>query len=197
MGGYKSWKEKRADDLSIENEPGNWEYLDIGKYRDWYHLPTMLQYVAAAEKYGINPFDYVALGISESGLGNTDPGNPSRIYWSQHPSLTQMLSPTGMMPKEEDTRELSIDFGAKFLADKFRQYPNDRMKALQAYSGTGKTIYGGHPDVVQYQTGSTRSFGKPYQSINYWIDQPQAKRIAMIAEVIKALPELRGLFPEE
>jgi len=191
---------KRADVLGVSENPQDWTwFVDQSKpstHTDWYNLPTILEFANAARKYGLDPADFVALGMSESGLGNFDPGNPARVFWSKHPSLMKALSGgddsgnLAFMLPEDESRKISLDFAAKFLAEKFKQYPNDRMTALQAYSGLGNTLYGGNPDVVEYNLGSKRAFGKPYNQINYAKEKPQAQRVARLAEQVKTNPDM-------
>lgn len=190
---YKSWKERRFYETGAYQDPHSWFYMDHPTLSDWYNLSTLLDFMDSAEKAGVNPLYYVALGISETNLGNKSYTNPSRIFYKSHPDLSRILA---KIPdsQEEKIRKAHLDYGAKYLASKFKEFPNDVISALQAYSGKGRTIYGGRPDMVEYITGSKRSFGKPYHKINYWRDKPQALRILEIASILQNTPELEGLF---
>jgi hypothetical protein len=193
MPDYKDWKTKRFYETGAHEDPSSWVYLEHPKLADWYSLNAMLDFIDAAKRHEVDPSLYTALGISESGLGNQDYGNPVHIFWNKHPELQKQMEkiPDTQLEKQ---RQTIIDYGAKYLADQFKRYSGDLLSALQAYSGTGKTIYTGHPDVVKYQLDTTRVFGKPYQKINFWKDKPQANRIVGIANLLRENPELTGLF---
>ena len=188
MAEYKNWKEKRAQETEAGRYPEDWIWFDkYPKYEDYYNKDIIKRFVESAVKYGIDPYTYVALGISESGLGNKDPWNPPRIMIDKHKELEKALPPgfIGGVENPETYRNSLIDFGAKYLSQQYKNFPENELKAIQAYSGLGKTIYGGHPDVVEYTTGSKRSFGKDYRKINYVKEKQQAKRVIGIREKLR------------
>ena len=191
---YKNWKERRFYESGAYREPGSWLYLEHPTHTDWYSLSEMLKFIDAAEKNNIDPVDFVAMGISETGLGNQDYGNPTRINTTAHPNLYKILDKIPDTQPEKQHAAM-IDYGAKIMKENFKKYPKDRASALQAYSGEGKTIYGGEWNNVDYQLGTTKVFGRPYEQINFWEEKPQAKRVMEIAEILKKHPDLRGMFP--
>lgn len=189
---HKSWKDKRFYETGAYLDPSSWFYLEHPTHSDWYSLATVLDFIDSAERANINPLWYVALGISESGLGNKD-ANQVRIFFKHHPSLMAELE---KIPDSQEARQKKaiLDYGAKYLAQMLSKYSPDVVKGLQAYSGTGRTIYSGHPEVVEYVTGSRRSFGKPFHKIRYDREMPQAVRILEIASKLRQMPELAGLL---
>src|SRR3972149_11889122 len=102
---YKNWKEKRYYETGANKEPGSWMYLEHPTHSDWYSLSTMLDFIDAAEKNNINPIDYVALGISESGLGNQDYTNPVRVSWKSHPDFTEKI---GKVPYDPEKKRAAV-----------------------------------------------------------------------------------------
>lgn len=200
---YKTWKEKRLHETGAAEEPGSWFYLEHPTHSDWYSLSMALKFIDAAQKYGIDPYDYLALGISETGLGNPTPSNPAmasnpaRIDWGQHEERLKKLYPEfkarGELPEVQ--REVSIDYGARYLSEMLNKYINDKLAGLQAYSGAGKTIYGGSPEEIKEIYGTTKFFGgRPYKEIDFWKEKPQAKRITEISDILRGMPELEGLI---
>jgi len=154
---------------------------------DYYSKPMMRQFINSAKKYGVDPYDFLALGISESGLGHRHPSNPTRVDIGQH--FPQYPPPYGP-PMEE-----LVDFSAKYLAEQLKKY-SDKLSAIQAYSGTGKTIYGGSSKAVKEEYGTTKMFGRPFQEIDFWKEKPQAKRVMSISEQLKKTPEVANLIRE-
>jgi hypothetical protein len=72
--------------------------------------------------------------------------------------------------------DITIDFGARKLAEQLKKYP-DKLSGIQSYSGTGKIPYGGRVK------GSF--FGQPAEEMNLWRDKPQAKRVLDISGKLK------------
>lgn len=186
-----NWKERRWNQLNVHESPADWIYLDNHKtHADWYQKGMVQQLAEAADRYGVDPYDYVALGISETGLGNQTDANPVRIYWPAHAKAFEERY--GYNPDDvqavtaEDKERHVIDYGAKYLADQFARFPNDRLSALQAYSGTGSKIYGGRT--------SGKYFGKNQQNLNAWRDKPQGRRVMELSDLLRKSPEFQEII---
>jgi len=176
---YQNWREKRFYETGAVESPQSWFYFQHPTHSDWYKLSMALKFITAAKKYGVDPYDFTALGISESGLGNLHPSNPTRVDIGLHfPRYRDVANPP--------VNEL-IDFSAKYLADKLGQY-KDKLSGIQAYSGTGKVPYSG-------QRGK-KYFGKTIQEIDLWRDKPQAKRVLDISSRLKKQPEIVDLLDQ-
>jgi len=194
MSKWTPWQKERFYKTGASEEPGSWFWMNHPTHSDWYSLDMASKFADAAKSVGVDPWDFVALGISESGLGNQDYGNPTRLWWKAYPEFVENVMSKIPDSKPEEQQKAVIGQGAKILAEKIKEYPNDRTRAIQAYSGKGKTIYGGHPDVVEYQLGTKKVFGKDYRDIDFWRDMPQGKRVVTISDILKSMPELQGLI---
>jgi len=189
---YRNWQEKRSVETGAAEYPKGWVWIDIPKFQDYYSVETIKKFITSAKRYNVDPYDFVALGIAESGLGRTTFSNPAHIdlplhtrglWWALHEKDPTKFRDPRQLPLEEK-RDLYIDYSAKLLAEKLGKY-KDKLSAIQAYSGTGKTVYGGDPETVKDLYGTTRLFGKPFSQINFWKEKPQAKRIAEISAQLK------------
>ena len=188
---YRNWQEKRLVETGAAEYPKGWTWIDIPKFQDYYPVETIKKFITSAKKYNVDPNDYLAVGIAESGLGLKHPSNPSRINIDVHLDRMKQLYPQLANFREisEHPRfqDISIDYGARYLGEQLGKY-KDRLSALQAYSGTGKRLYGG-PARWQMTpgafTGEEKYFGKPSTKINFWKEKPQGKRVAEISELLK------------
>jgi hypothetical protein len=167
------WKESRAKELKVEEDPGNWFYFEDprgitkpGKYSDWYSLSLALEAADLAEKYNIPFTDVMSTFITETLGGKAGAGaiNPGHVLIDAHgDSLERLypnLEPDWLSPGYKRTQEefdslrtILMDYSGKLLKDALKKYPNDIIKGLQAYSGEGNQIYGG--------TKEGRFFGMP------------------------------------
>lgn len=68
------------------------------------------------------------------------------------------------------------------------QYATDKYgtgtRGMQAYSGTGKTIYGGR------LPANNRQFGKEIGKTNFWREMPQGKRVQAIRSALEGVPAI-------
>lgn len=183
----QNWQEKRYNQLGVFMNPDAWTYLEHPTHSDWYQKGAIQKFAEAATRHGVDPYDFVALGISESGLGNQWPSNPTRIMLDKHGSELTRLYGMEDPSKQLGGADMLTDYGARYMRDMMRKYPN-RPDYLQAYSGTGRTFYGGNPGA------NSKWFGKPLGTINAWQDKPQAKRIMDISERLKTHPEIPDLI---
>ncbi len=204
--GFKTWKDRRAAELSGRvpgfevdggvptpgtgplDVPDRWLWLDLEKtkHSDYYNKDMVQKFAAAAKKYGVDPYDFIALGISETGLGNQDPRNPSKINPAEHEKTIRKLYSN---VDSENWGDIGIDYGARYLAEQQKKYPKNKLAALQAYSGTGSKLYKKTPWVDA--PPESRWFGKPLKEQDMWKDKPQAKRIVAIAEKLRKNKEFR------
>lgn len=190
---FRSWQERRAYETGASQFPEKWQWLPIEpKFQDYYSVPTMQTFVQAARKNLVDPSLLLALGIAESRLGNSNPSNPLRLY---NNSLNDKVLAALDEDESLDPRNVSIDVGAEYLADQLRKYP-DELSGVQAYSGTGKTLYKGNKDTMQEYYGSTKFFGKPVERTNFWKEKPQGKRVLGIRDQLKASPEVARLIEQ-
>lgn len=194
---FKDWKEKQYVESGVYKDPDKYIWVDHPMYSDWYSKDMITKFSIAAKKYGVDPYDYIALGIVESGLGRQHPSNPSRVLEQLHGERIQKLYPefpnylTRAMAGEskiqilaDKSRDILIDYGARYLSEQLKKYP-DKESGIQAYSGTGKTVYGGDVSFIRDVYGTTRMFGKPFQQIDFWKEKPQAKRILDTSKKLK------------
>ncbi len=190
----KNWKEKRERETGASLSPDEFMYLgEPTKFADWYPKEAILQFDAAARAHNLSPFDFLGLGIAESGLGYKHPDNPTRINLGVHQKEMERLYP-GVSFEEQDSepgqsekrRDTNIYHGAKLLAESLSHYPEDRLSGIQAYSGTGRTPYGGG--------AGKKYFGQSIKKLNLWRDKPQAKRVVEISDALKSIPELVRLL---
>ena len=206
----KTWKERRFYETNAHKNPDQWIWINHKTHSDWYDKDIIKRARDIAIENGIDPYTFIAKGITESHLGNLHPDNPYRLDLRLHyPEILKMIE-RGEYNLEKGGREVSnawktqeigtdagrdimMDYAAKHFKKGLNKYPKDELAGIQAYSGEGKTIYGGHPDVVRYHTGSTRSFGKPYQQIDFWKEKPQAKDTISVRNVIKDNPEVKSI----
>jgi hypothetical protein len=183
----KDWRDRQYQKRGVSKDPSNFLWMDLGAHSDWYQKDIIKKFVDAANKYGVSPADYVALGISESGLGNQHSSNPSRINWDVHNKRLAEEYPEyaerGGLPAVQ--REVGIDFGAKYLSEQLKRFP-DKLSGIQAYSGTGRTPYNG-------KRGG-RYFGTQIRDLNLWKDKPQARRVMEFSDKLKSIPELIHLL---
>ena len=183
----KDWKERQFRERGVGKHPEEWFYLEHPTHKDWYQKEVAKRYIGAAKSAGVDPYDYLALGVSESGLGNLHPSNPSRIDWDVHQEF--------LNKGEEPESQRSIEVGAILLKRALDKY-QDRLSGLQAYSGTGKTIYGGRPEVVDRLYGTTKMFGKPFQKIDFWKEKPQGKRVDELSQLLRKNQDVIDLMRE-
>jgi hypothetical protein len=181
----KDWKERQFRQRGVSKYPEEWFYLEHPTHKDWYQKEMAKRFVSAAKDVGVDPYDYLAVGVSESGLGNLHPSNPARIDWDAH---QKFLTGPG-----DPGSQRSIEVGAILLKEALSKYV-DRLSGLQAYSGTGKTIYGGNPKAVEALYGTTKIFGKPFQQIDFWKEKPQGKRVDAISQLLRKNPEVIDLI---
>lgn len=144
----KNWKEKRWNDLEVYNNPEAFIYVDHDKFKDYYSKNTIGDMVKAARKYGVDPYTYLAIGVAEGGLGNTDQFNPVRIADADvkgNADRRQVIRETAELPnldsKEQEYlarlyREENIENGAEYLKLLTDRY--GREKGIHAYNGLGK-----------------------------------------------------------
>lgn len=183
---HLSWKDRRAYETGALVEPDKWVWVEHPSHSDYYPKEDIKYFAERAAAHGIDPYDFIALGISESGLG-MQPGtytNPTRVDLATHYNL---LPDDG---KATPSPEELIDFSAEYLAKQFAKY-KDRAKSIQAYSGTGSKIYpkvvkGVHPP----NTTANKFFGKAKEQIDAWKDQPQSKRVMSISEQLRRNPDI-------
>ena len=184
---FSDWKEKRFYESGAADNPDYWVWVDHPTHSDWYNKERISYFADVARKNGVDPYDFIALGISESGLGNQHFENPTRVNRGVH------------FPGVKDVKpEELIDFSAKYLSEQLKKY-GDREAGIQAYSGTGKTVYstplldsGGNID-ASTNPSSGKFFGKKKKDTDYWKEKPQAKRVIDIAEKIKTDPAIFGI----
>jgi hypothetical protein len=190
---FKSWQERRAYETGAAQAPEKWKWLPIEpKFKDYYSVPTMQTFVQAARKNLVDPNLLLALGVAESRLGNANPTNPLRLYSK---SLEDKVFAALDKDESLEPRDVSIDVGAEYLADQLRKYP-DELSGVQAYSGTGKTLYQGDKKKMQEFYNSTNFFGKPVEQTNFWKEKPQGKRVLGIRDQLKANPEVAALIEQ-
>ncbi len=187
-GGYKDWKQKRAFDTGAFENPEEFLWMDIPPYSDYYRKEAIKQFGNSAKKHGVEPNLFTALGVAESGLGNRHFSNPTRVDLTIHEKRLKDLG------YDKDYPEDLIDYSARFLSELQGKYKSP-LNAAQAYSGMGRTLYGGKADKVKQLTGSTRVFGgRDFRTINFKKEKPQGKRVLAIAEALKKIPELQSLY---
>jgi len=83
-----------------------------------------------------------------------------------------------------------IDYGARYLAEGIKNYPNDLLSGVQAYSGVGKKPYGGRTDPNE------KFFNKKAKDTNFWRDKPQAKRVLAIYNILKKNPKMAEIIAD-
>ena len=182
---FKNWKEKRFSETGAFKKPEGWIWVDHPTHSDWYQKEVINQFIISAKKYGIDPYDFIALGISETGLGNQNPGNPARINFAVHPSYSIPPPEFTTSPKVfRKARGVAIDNAAEILAKQLKKY-KDKESGIQAYSGTGRTLYGG---------GTAGNwFGKPLAGQDMWKEKPHAKRVLDISSKIRENPQIKSM----
>lgn len=185
---HASWKDRRAYETGALTEPDKWTWVEHPSHSDYYSKQDVAYFLETAIAHGVDPYDFLALGISESGLGSHPDTrhNPTRVDLGLH---------FGAKPEEGNipSPEELIDFSAEYLAKQFTKY-KDRAKALQAYSGTGTKIYPGasKKQGLPPNITSKKFFGKQKDKINAWRDQPQAKRTMSISDSLKKNEEIKN-----
>jgi hypothetical protein len=169
---YSNWKERRFYETPAWENPENWFYFEHPTHSDWYSKPMAQKFMATAKDVGVDPFDFLAVGISESGLGNLHPSNPARVNWGVHDKF--------LRGPEDETPERSMQVGALLLKQAMDKY-KDRLSALQAYSGTGKTVY---PNAPKGQRPK-KMFNRPIKEIDFWKEKPQGHRVDEISQLLQ------------
>ncbi len=194
MDKITDWNRKRAQQLGVNEDPNRWLWIEHPKHADWIDKATVSDFVDAAEKQGIDPYYFLGMGMVESHLGNLDPDNRARVHMGAHDKALDKL---GVFKDQgvngKSIRQGLIDFAASLMKGHFKKYGKDPVTALQAYSGTGKTIYKGIPDLVEYQYGTTKVFGKPFQQIDFWKEKPQGKATYELANLLKDNEAIRQI----
>ena len=165
-------KKERAQQLGVARSPEDWVWVSAGPYSDYFYKPYITEFADKARKSGIDPNDFLALGVAESGLGNFRPSNPFSVDWGQH-------FPEAWEKKVMPDRDTLIDFSAKLFKEGLTKYPKDRIKALQAYSGLGKINEPGD------YTELYKRFGKQH---------PQGKKVDYLSKFLKSNPDIQELI---
>lgn len=181
-----NWQQKRWNDLEVYNNPKGWFWFgDHKTHSDYYDVGIARLFAEKAKQHGVDPLLYVALGISESGLGNQAAEDWPRINFDAHRDemvklYGDRINNIARGPEEHYERmEDLVDFGARHLARSLKRYPKDLLSGVQAYSGTGRVPYGGDTEEGH------RFFGKDIDKIDLWKEKPQGKRILGIYERLK------------
>jgi hypothetical protein len=185
MDKVTDWNRKRAEELNVTTNPEQWIWFEHPKHADWINKQSLFDFIEAAERHGVDPYYMLGMGMVESHLGNLHPSNPARINWDVHEPALRKLGIFEDQGTQESIRSGLIDFAARLLKEHFTKYPNDPISALQAYSGKGKTLYGGNSAVVKDLYGTTKMFGKPFQKIDFWKEKPQGKAAYELATLLK------------
>ena len=192
-GKFLNWKERREFKTGALKSPKDFIWLEVGKFSDYYPKDMMKKIIKTASNYGLDPYDLLAVGIAESGLGYKNPVNPMQINLDVHEDEMRKRYPQlQTLPKQEMTGHpafpsLSIDYAGHLLDKALKEFPEDRLSGLQAYSGKGRVLYGGTVKDEKY-------FNKPSKEINFWRDKPQGKRVDRISTMIKLNEELQHLI---
>lgn len=167
----KGWKEKRAKELGVDKDPGNWFYYEdprgkgkkkVGRQSDWFPFSLALEVADIAKKYNLPFTDVFSTFITETGgteeLGDVNPGHVlinkhEKELVNRYPALSSInyFSPRNLA-EADSLREILMDYSGKLLKDAKTKYPEDEIKAFQEYSGKGNLLYGG-------KVGGTPVFG--------------------------------------
>lgn len=199
---YKNWKQKRQYETGAIDYPKGWMWMDLPKFADYYPKETVKKFIQSAERYKLDPNDLLALGVAESGLGMKHPDNPLRINYDAHDKEMRKRYPALQEVRDigdaPGIRDIVIDYGTELLADSFKKY-KDRISALQAYSGTGSTLYGGPKRWAMTPggiSGEEKFFGKPIKETDFWKEKPQGKRVNEISIWLRKNEELQQMINE-
>lgn len=212
---YKDWRTRRFHETGAWQDPQSWSYVPNSTHGDWYNLDNIMQFVDAATKYNVPINDYLALGVSESGLGNKHPSNPARVNYEAnwenlirlYPDLVDVYGVPGKNNKTEMFAEakspelgkqVSIDFGAKRLSDLLAKNPNNRIRGIQKYSGAGKRMNVGYKSSPKAKpaTPESRFFGKKLKDLDFHKQPEQALRVDKISKDVSKDTRLQELINE-
>jgi hypothetical protein len=200
----ENWKQKRWNKLKVFEKPEDWVYLDGHKtHNDWYNKNNIAMFVEAAKKYGVDPYDFTALGISESGLGNVDGINLTRALYpaktatkgdpnvrGRWESLQYKGSPRTMEEEAELDplrKKMFIETGAEYLKLMTDKFPGNRTAAIQAYSGEGSQ------PIHMYKNSFGKTWGKG-SGRDMWKEHPQANRVIELSNLIRNNPEIKTII---
>lgn len=179
---FQNYKDKRDYQLGVYRDPNKWIWFEHPTHRDFLNKDVAGKFINTAMKYGIDPYKYLALGISETRLGNNNYSNPTQIRFDIHRDRIDKLYPLNSGMSDQD---VAIDYGGRYLKEMLDKYKGNELAGLQAYSGTGQVLYGGK--------AQGKFFGRNQAGLRVWDEHPQANRIVDIAGRIRKMPEFIDL----